>query len=38
MTRSSDKNLRWFERKNDKRFVMGITIECPVKFAQVAWT
>ena len=38
MTWSCDKNLRWFERKNDKRFVMGITIESTVKFAEVAWT
>ena len=34
MARSSDKNSHQFERKNDKSFVMGITIERTVKFAK----
>ena len=36
MTRSSDKNLYRFEKKNGIRFVTGITIESTVKFAKVA--
>ena len=38
MTRSTDNNLRRFERKMINDLVMGITIESPVKFAKVAWT
>ena len=38
MTRSSDKKIASVGQKNDKQFVMGITIEGPVKFAKVAWT
>ena len=39
MTRSSDKKNASVVKKNDKQFVMGITIESPVvKFAKVAWT
>ena len=38
MTRSSDKKIASVRKKNDKRFVMGITIESPVKFEKVAST
>ena len=38
MTRSSDKKFASVRKKNDKWFVMGITIEIPVNFAKVAWT
>ena len=38
MTRSSDKKIASVGKKNDKQFVIGITIESSVKFAKVAWT
>ena len=37
MARSSDENLRRVKRKMTKRFVMGITNECTVDVAKVAW-
>ena len=38
MTRSSDLKFASVRKRNDKRFVTGITIESTVNLAKVAWT